>query len=683
MSFNYNKLPPFKWYVLENFPFIEATFDGITNWQLLEKLGNAINKDRNSINILGTQVQSLTDYVSNYFENLDVQEEINNKLDEMAESGELEEIIASYINANSMLIFENVEDLKDATNLIAGSYAKTLGYYAKGDLGGAEYYITDANINTDDKFVILLDSGLKAVLQYKDEINVQQIGGRAQKNSTKYDLHDYILAYIEKNEASDLPFKLYLPAGIYYTTPVEIVSTNYYIYGAGEQTGVINGVSLKPTILSAINNQEYVIKFGNNVKGSGYGTFENIVLSTCNYADDFSRTTYNYVTNAVMILNWVYYMRFRWLSFEYIIGRALKVTTSWELQFGTVDFNHIDSHDSSVVLFDEVLATVDGGNISDSNIEYMRFEQVIGTLIKMNEDCKLINMHIGTINVEPSIWQDNNYEWGEYDGALTYTVTPIFDINGMSSFVLDSLLLNNLNWRYQTLDEVNYIVGDIIHLTNTDLLYNITINTINLWHSRAQVNLVKSIGSVYDNWKSILVVNNVVNNTEYDLACNVKDVAKLQIKNPLAGALRDTMYVTEYGARIPCYKNVKNNDYTTKGLINYDSNSTNADKLVLKNPGTLSSIGKRMFGFVYNSDTFNIRAKIANEGTLKFNLYVYNPSTNTYTSTGGHTLTGTGAFKNYTVTLGTNYPDLYGTIGYFQLIDNNDTLEFELDNYSN
>lgn len=38
-------------------------------------------------------IEELQNYVKNYFDNLDVQEEINNKLDDMAESGELAEII--------------------------------------------------------------------------------------------------------------------------------------------------------------------------------------------------------------------------------------------------------------------------------------------------------------------------------------------------------------------------------------------------------------------------------------------------------------------------------------------------------------------------------------------------------------------------------------------------------------
>lgn len=99
-KFNYKNLCPFKWFVLQNFPFIEADFDAITNWQLFCKLGEEMNKIIEKVNQAGEQTENLTNafielqnYVNNYFENLDVQEEINNKLDEMAEGGELAEII--------------------------------------------------------------------------------------------------------------------------------------------------------------------------------------------------------------------------------------------------------------------------------------------------------------------------------------------------------------------------------------------------------------------------------------------------------------------------------------------------------------------------------------------------------------------------------------------------------------
>lgn len=99
-KFNFNKLTPFKWFVLENFPFIEADFDALTEWQLFCKLGKEINKIINSENTLGTQMENVTNafidlqnYINNYFDNLDVQEEINTKLNEMVEDGTLAEII--------------------------------------------------------------------------------------------------------------------------------------------------------------------------------------------------------------------------------------------------------------------------------------------------------------------------------------------------------------------------------------------------------------------------------------------------------------------------------------------------------------------------------------------------------------------------------------------------------------
>lgn len=85
----FNNLCPFKWFVLENFPFIEADFDAITNYQLLCKVVEYLNKTIDKTNELGSQVEILV----NWFNNLDVQDEVDKKLDEMTEDGTLAEII--------------------------------------------------------------------------------------------------------------------------------------------------------------------------------------------------------------------------------------------------------------------------------------------------------------------------------------------------------------------------------------------------------------------------------------------------------------------------------------------------------------------------------------------------------------------------------------------------------------
>ena len=67
------KLTPFRYCMLQTFPFIEATFDAIDNYGLLCKIVEYVNKNINKTNELGIKVEEL----NNWFNNLDVQDEIN------------------------------------------------------------------------------------------------------------------------------------------------------------------------------------------------------------------------------------------------------------------------------------------------------------------------------------------------------------------------------------------------------------------------------------------------------------------------------------------------------------------------------------------------------------------------------------------------------------------------------
>lgn len=115
----------------------------------------------------------LKDFVDDYFENLDVQEEINNKLDQMAEDGILQEIITTYIQSNVTWTFDTVADMQSATNLIVGSYARTLGYHSINDGGGSLYIVTD----TSDDYTIALSGDLYAkLIVEKNSVSPQQFG---------------------------------------------------------------------------------------------------------------------------------------------------------------------------------------------------------------------------------------------------------------------------------------------------------------------------------------------------------------------------------------------------------------------------------------------------------------------------------------------------------------------------
>lgn len=118
-----------------------------TNY-LRDSIIPAVNNNAEAVHELQTLFVELQNYVNNYFDNLDVQEEINNKLDDMVEAGTLQEIIGEYLNANAVWGFNTVADMKESTNLIDGSYARTLGYNELNDGGSSLYKIRE--ITNDD-----------------------------------------------------------------------------------------------------------------------------------------------------------------------------------------------------------------------------------------------------------------------------------------------------------------------------------------------------------------------------------------------------------------------------------------------------------------------------------------------------------------------------------------------------
>ena len=228
-KYDYKIITPFKWFIIENFPFIEEDLDAITNWQLFQKLGNEINKIIASQNNVGEQVETLTnafislqDYINNYFENLDVQEEIDNKLDEMVESGELQAIIETFLQSNALMCFDTIAELKVATSLINGSYARTLGYYAVNDGGSAIYKIVDSITGSaDDMTQIAIANDLYAILIYDNSnINVKQMGVHGDGETNDATLISNVLDIAQAGS------EIYFPSGNYIiNSPINITKT--------------------------------------------------------------------------------------------------------------------------------------------------------------------------------------------------------------------------------------------------------------------------------------------------------------------------------------------------------------------------------------------------------------------------------------------------------------------------
>lgn len=194
MSWN-THIPKFRRFVLQNFPFIEEDFDALTDYELICKVVEYLNKVIDSQNAVVGELESLEalfnelkSYVDNYFDNLDVQEEINNKLDDMVEAGTLQEIVADYLDSKAVFGFDTLADMKNGTNLIAGSYAETLGYYTKNDGGSALYKIREITNDdvVDEKFIVEMNTSdeLIAELITESPVNICKVGGNSENFST-------------------------------------------------------------------------------------------------------------------------------------------------------------------------------------------------------------------------------------------------------------------------------------------------------------------------------------------------------------------------------------------------------------------------------------------------------------------------------------------------------------------
>ncbi len=177
------RIKPFFLFMKGSFPFIEDTFEALDYYTLICKLGEKINELVDANNDEDDNVKNLYDafvnlyqYVVDYFENLDVQDEIDNKLDEMAESGQLEELIAQFLGTNALFCFDTLADLK-ASTLESGSYARTLGHTAKNDGGAGIYKITSVAPNT---YYETLTSGLYAELIIQNVLNLKTINNDLQ-----------------------------------------------------------------------------------------------------------------------------------------------------------------------------------------------------------------------------------------------------------------------------------------------------------------------------------------------------------------------------------------------------------------------------------------------------------------------------------------------------------------------
>ena len=164
-----NPVPPFVKFVCANVPM--AFDDSLSYYEALcamwKYLDNVVNVVNNNATITEEQLaayKELESFVTNYFENLDVQQEINEKLDQMAEDGSLTALIADYMNP---YIEEQNTTLQNAINTQNGRITAIENEVESIASGTPKFVastddMTDTSIayvNTTDGYLYTYDNG--------------------------------------------------------------------------------------------------------------------------------------------------------------------------------------------------------------------------------------------------------------------------------------------------------------------------------------------------------------------------------------------------------------------------------------------------------------------------------------------------------------------------------------------
>lgn len=141
----YPYLPPFKAFVLQNFPFIEEDFDALTYYEILCKIIERLQ-------LTQEQVEKITEIINNF----DIQEEVDKKLDEMAEDGTLDRII-------NQEIFGEL----DSRTSLAGLYMPSLINSVGSEM---------ISLFKTDKKAILFDTGRSTSVPSNKEYLLSKLG---------------------------------------------------------------------------------------------------------------------------------------------------------------------------------------------------------------------------------------------------------------------------------------------------------------------------------------------------------------------------------------------------------------------------------------------------------------------------------------------------------------------------
>lgn len=222
---SYKELSPFRFWCQKVLPLVYD--DSLSYYELLNKVVNYLNMAMEDVTTLEGDVTNLhtayvqlQTYVNDYFVSLDVQEEIDTKLDEMAESGALSELLEPFIPS---LVSKWLEDNINPTTPAIDSSLSVSG-------AGADSLVTGNIVRSIKNDIALSENGLQTLESFGEWYNAGLYWTDASHVALKLDTNKRHQVASIQNIVFDRPVTFFIDAD-YRVILMEYVNGLYYDRG--------------------------------------------------------------------------------------------------------------------------------------------------------------------------------------------------------------------------------------------------------------------------------------------------------------------------------------------------------------------------------------------------------------------------------------------------------------------
>ena len=451
--------------------------ESLSYYEILCKLVYSLNLTIDNVNELGADFEQLYNWVKNYFDNLDVQEEIDNKLDELIQGGTFGQYLYSIIGFVTPTMYGAVGDgvnddtqaFKDA--LETGKNVKVLG---------GIYKITDSLRVTDQRvecLPIVAINAEKAIELYNAEwyggliTNGYTTGVILESGDCKLEKCEIMVSHSNTNGVSCMD-----GSGIIDSCHIDGMETAYMGIWADNHEGVNNQYVLQIHNCHIENFQTNGIFTSAKCADIAYNLLENNHIQTVptggGQIDVVGKSTQGYQIVRSNIIqngggNVTSGVELDWSANAEVFGNVINVANS--MLYGVVlqSASHGNVHDNTII------GGHDGTNMG-TGIAVLPAQGDVRNILRTHNNWLagvntnvLINSALSVVSLDEQRYEGDLMAFGGFASS----VQPVVDVN--NGYILETSLAENesVSLKVNNVHNLKFLIHRTVAVENNPLTY--------------------------------------------------------------------------------------------------------------------------------------------------------------------------------------------------------------------